>query len=37
MIKIIIADDHRMFRESLRNILTTEKIAEVLDEAANGE
>lgn len=37
MIKILIADDHRMFRESLRNILTTEKVAEVLDEAENGE
>jgi DNA-binding NarL/FixJ family response regulator len=37
MIKILIADDHRMFRESIRNILTTEKVVEVLDEAENGE
>jgi len=37
MIKLIIADDHRMFRESLRNILTTEEVAEVMDEAENGE
>jgi len=36
MIKILIADDHRMFRESLRNILTTEKTADVLNEAENG-
>lgn len=37
MIKLIIADDHRMFRESVKNILTTEKIAEVIAEAENGE
>ena len=37
MIKIIIADDHWMFRESLRIILTTEKVADVIDEASNGE
>ena len=37
MIKLLIADDHRLFRESLRNILTTEEVAEVLDEAENGE
>ena len=37
MIKLLIADDHRLFRESLRNILTTEEIAEVMDEAENGE
>ncbi len=36
MIKIIIADDHRMFRESLRKILTIEKVVEVLAEASNG-
>jgi len=36
MTKIIIADDHRMFRESLRKILTIEKVAEVLAEASNG-
>ncbi len=37
MIKLIIVDDHRMFRESLKHILTTEKVAEVLAEAENGE
>jgi len=36
MIKIIIADDHRMFRESLKKILSLDKIAEVIDEAENG-
>jgi DNA-binding NarL/FixJ family response regulator len=36
MIKIIIADDHRMFRESLRKILTIETVVEVLAEASNG-
>jgi DNA-binding NarL/FixJ family response regulator len=36
MIRIIIVDDHRMFRESLRKILTIEKVAEVVAEAANG-
>ena len=36
MVKIIITDDHRMFRETLRKVLTTEGIAEVLAEASNG-
>ena len=36
MTRIIIVDDHRMFRESLRKILTIEKVAEVIAEAANG-
>lgn len=36
MVKIIITDDHRMFRETLRKVLTTEGIAEVLGEASNG-
>lgn len=36
MIKLILADDHRMFRESLRKILTIEKVGEVLAEASNG-
>ena len=36
MITLIIADDHRMFRESLRKILTMENIAEVIAEASNG-
>jgi len=37
MIKLIITDDHRMFRESLKNILVTEKVSDVIAEAANGE
>jgi len=36
MTKIIIADDHRMFRESIREILTKENVVEVLAEASNG-
>jgi len=36
MVKLIITDDHRMFRESIRKILVTEKIADVVDEAENG-
>ena len=36
MMKIIVTDDHKMFRESLVNILTTKKIAEVIGEAGNG-
>jgi len=36
MVKIIIADDHRMFRESLTKILVYENVAEVLAEASNG-
>jgi len=36
MIKIIIADDHRMFRESLCKILTFENVAEVIAEASTG-
>ena len=36
MIKIVITDDHRLFRESLKNILTTENIAEVVGEAEDG-
>lgn len=36
MTKIIITDDHRMFRESLRKILTIDSIAEIISEAANG-
>ncbi|HEX2937150.1 MAG TPA: response regulator transcription factor [Bacteroidales bacterium] len=37
MIKLIITDDHRMFRESIRKMLTIEKIADVLAEAHSGE
>jgi len=36
MVKIIIADDHRMFRESLTKILVIENVAEVIAEASNG-
>lgn len=36
MVKIIITDDHRMFRETLRKVLTGEGIVEVLAEASNG-
>jgi DNA-binding NarL/FixJ family response regulator len=36
MTKAIIVDDHRMFREGLRKILTIEGIADVLAEASNG-
>jgi DNA-binding NarL/FixJ family response regulator len=36
MIKIIIIDDHKIFREGLSKILTIEKIADVVGEASNG-
>jgi DNA-binding NarL/FixJ family response regulator len=36
MISIIIADDHRMFRESLCKILTMKKLATVMAEASTG-
>jgi len=36
MIKLIIADDHRMFRESIRKVVTIDNIAEVIAEASNG-
>lgn len=36
MIKIVIADDHRMFRDALKKILTIEKIADVIGEASDG-
>lgn len=36
MIKIIIAEDHRMFRESIRELLINSKIADILAEASNG-
>lgn len=37
MIKILLADDHRIFRESLKKLLTIEKIADVVAEAGDGE
>lgn len=36
MTSIIIADDHRMFRESIRIILSGKKVARVIAEASNG-
>ena len=36
MITIIITEDQRMFRESIREILTNTKIAKVIAEASNG-
>lgn len=35
--KIIIVDDHRMFREGLKLLIETEKMGEVIAEAENGE
>lgn len=37
MIKIIIADDHRMFRESLKKALIFEQVADIIAEACDGE
>lgn len=36
MIKIILVDDHSIFRESLKRLLIAEKIADVIAEAKNG-
>lgn len=36
MIKLIITDDHIMFRESISKMLTMKKVAEVIAEAGNG-
>ncbi len=36
MIKIILVDDHRMFRESLYKLLNLEKIANIVAQAGNG-
>ena len=36
MTRIILADDHKIFRESLRKLLASEMIAEVIAEASNG-
>lgn len=36
-IRILIADDHRMFREAIRHLLEAEQHFEVAGEAANGE
>jgi len=36
MIKIILVDDHSIFRESLKRLLVAEKIADVVAEARNG-
>jgi DNA-binding NarL/FixJ family response regulator len=36
MVKVIIVDDHKIFRESLSKLLAVEKIAEVIAEAGDG-
>jgi len=36
MLKIILADDHKIFRESLKKLLAAERIAEVIAEAGDG-
>jgi DNA-binding NarL/FixJ family response regulator len=36
MVKIILVDDHRIFRESLKKLLSSEIIGEVIAEASNG-
>jgi DNA-binding NarL/FixJ family response regulator len=36
MIQIILADDHKIFRESLCKLLASEQIAEVIAQAGNG-
>ena len=36
MKSIILVDDHKMFRESLKKLLVSEGIANVIGEAANG-
>ena len=36
-IKILLADDHKIFREGIRSILEKEKDLDVVEEAANGE
>jgi DNA-binding NarL/FixJ family response regulator len=36
MIQILLVDDHKIFRESLRKLLASEMIAEVIAEASNG-
>ncbi len=35
-IRVLLADDHKIFREGVRSILEKEKDMEVVDEAANG-
>ena len=35
-IKVLIADDHKIFRDGIRSILEKEKDMDVIDEAANG-
>lgn len=36
MITTILVDDHKIFRESLKKLLISEKIVDVVEEAANG-
>ena len=35
-IKVLLADDHKIFRDGVRSILEKEKDIDVVDEAANG-
>ena len=35
-IKVLIADDHKIFRDGIKSILEKEKDIEVVEEAANG-
>lgn len=35
-IKVLLADDHKIFRDGVRSILEKEKDIEVVDEAADG-
>ncbi|MBI3961972.1 MAG: response regulator transcription factor [Deinococcus sp.] len=37
MIRVLLADDHRLFRQSLHRILETEEDIEVVAEASNGQ
>ncbi|MFT3738228.1 MAG: response regulator transcription factor [Breznakibacter sp.] len=37
MFKLIVVDDHAMFRESIGKMLSIKKVAEVIGEASNGE
>lgn len=37
MIKVVLVDDHRILREGLKNLLTTDPEISIIGEAANGE
>ncbi len=36
MNKIILVDDHKIFRDSIKSLITIEEIAEIIAEAGNG-